>query len=134
MEDFRKKVVARNLESRVTITGSLNELELKRLYASARVFVQTNDDRGFGMPALEAASQGCPFVIPDGQGVGELFTDGREGFFTKERGTEELVEKLTWLLNDKKKATTMGRHGWEKVINNYSWEKHALTLIGELSK
>ena len=133
-EEFRKKVVARNLESRVIITGSLSELELNHLYTTARVFVQTNDDRGFGMPALEAASQGCPFIIPESQGVGELFTDGQEGFFTKERDTKQVLEKLTMLLNDKKKATIMGRHGWEKVINNYSWEKHALTLVGELSK
>lgn len=127
---FSEAVKKYNLEKRVEITGPLSEVDLNMFYGRCRVLLQTNDDRGFGMPALEAASQGCPFVIPQGQGVGELFTDGEDGFFTKERDTDAIVEKLNIVLKNHDLANKMGENGWKKVIEKYSWKKHAELLVG----
>lgn len=131
---FKKLIKNKNLEERVKVTGPIEEKELKQFYSEARVFLQTNDDRGFGMPALEAAAHGCPFVIPMGQGVGELFKDGEDGFFTRERDTKTIISKIQLLLKDPREAERMGESGWQKVVNNYTWQKHAQKLATYLSR
>ena len=133
-EDFRQKVKDERLTDRVEITGALEENKLRRLYQEALVLLQTNDDRGFGLPALEAAAHGCTFIIPQGQGVGELFEDKVDGFFTKERDTKVILEKLKLLIGDPKLARRMGESAWTKVANSYSWEKHAQKLSKEVER
>jgi glycosyltransferase involved in cell wall biosynthesis len=131
---FKAKVVAANLEKRVEVTGPLPEQKLRELFTKAAVFLQISDDRGFGMAALEAASCGCPFIIPQHQGVGELFTDGVEGFITKEKDTKQILAKINLFLKDPDFAKQMGERAWKKVFENYTWEKHAQNLNSEIDK
>ncbi len=130
---FTKLLKDRNFEKQVDIVGSVSEAELSEFYAKALILLQTNDDRGFGMPALEAAGSGTTFIIPRGQGVGEMFQDG-EGFYTKELDTAAITTLLKQLINDKKKAVELGNKAWEKVKNNYSWQKHAEQLVAIITK
>lgn len=133
-KEFQRGLEQQGLEKQIRLTGELSESELNDYYRKARVFLQTNDDRGFGLAALEAAAQGCPFVIPDGQGVCELFAAGEEGFFTKERDTQVILKHLNALLSDQKLAESMGAKAWDKVVKNYSWKKHAEKILKEVEE
>lgn len=126
---FETLVKERGFNKKIDIIGEVNETQLSQYYKDARVLLQTNDDRGFGMPAMEAAAHGTTFIIPEGQGVGELFVDKKDGFYTKENDTKKIVSILTKLLNDKNLAETMGAHAMNKVKANYSWEQHAEKLV-----
>lgn len=128
-QEFERLVQDNTLTEQIEIVGAVSEAELADYYARARVLLQTNDDRGFGMPALEAAGSGTTFVIPEGQGVCSLFTDGTDGFYTKERDTPRIVAHLQQLLDDKPKAVRMGKTAWQNVVKNYSWANHAQALI-----
>lgn len=132
-QQFENKLEKSSASSQIEIVGSVSEAELAVLYAEARVLLQTNDDRGFGMPALEAAGSATTFIIPEGQGVGELFTNG-EGFYTKEKDTTTIVKYLKKLMENKTLATQLGRKAWQKVEGNYSWKKHAEELKGIIKK
>lgn len=127
-EKFEQELKASGLESSIEIIGGVSEEELCVLYGKASVLLQTNDDRGFGMPAIEAASQGTTFIIPEGQGVCDLFTDGHHGFYTKEKDTDQITTHLKKLLNDSSLAKDMGTTAWQQVVNNYSWAQHANLL------
>jgi len=96
------------------------ERDLQKYYAEATVLLQTNDDKGFGMPALEAAGNGTTFIIPEGQGVCSLFQNGIDGYFTKEKETETIVQHLHFLLANRNESENMGRHALETVRNSYS--------------
>lgn len=128
-EDFKKEIIQEGLENQVELTGEISEEKLKELYLNARVFLQTNDDRGFGLAALEAAANGCPFIIPEGQGVCELFENKTDGFFTKERDSSVILTYLKELLNNERKAYEFGKSAREKVVKNYSWKKHAERIL-----
>lgn len=121
---FKEKITEQNLSDQVIVTGKLSEKELNKLYLKARLFFQTQDDRGFGLSALEAAAQGCPFIIPKGQGVGELFKDKEDGFFVGERDTDSFLKLINQLLKDEKLAYRLGKNAYRKVVKEYSWEKH----------
>ena len=127
-QEFEKLVKGNGLAKQIEIVGPVSESELSEYYAHARVLLQTNDDRGFGMPAMEAAGSGTTFIIPRGQGVCSLFVDGEDGFYTKEKDTETILKLLRQLMENKELATRIGNKAWEKAKNNYSWEKHAQEL------
>lgn len=132
--DFLDKVKDSGYENNIEVVGEVNETELKKYYLEALVFLQTNDDRGFGMPALEAASNGTTFIIPKDQGVCALFTNEIDGFFTKEFDTKKISSILAKLLSNREMAIKMGKLAHKKVIENYSWKKHSADIIGAILK
>lgn len=133
-DEFFASVKKRGFTKQIDIVGEVTEAQLANYYARANVVLQSNDDRGFGMPALEAAGHGTTFVIPKGQGVCKLFTDGEDGFYTKEKDTKAIVPILRRLQKNPTKAASMGAKGWEKVVENYSWANHAEALVSVVSR
>jgi glycosyltransferase involved in cell wall biosynthesis len=133
-DEFFASVKKRGFTKQIDIVGEVTEAQLANYYARANVVLQSNDDRGFGMPALEAAGHGTTFVIPKGQGVCKLFTDGEDGFYTKEKDTKAIVPILRRLQKNPAKAASMGAKGWEKVVENYSWANHAEALVSVVSR
>ena len=127
-KEFQEKMRKNNFLKNVDIVGEVSEKELSNYYSQAIVLLQTNDDRGFGMPALEAASNGTTFIIPGGQGVCNLFKNKIDGFYTKEQDTKAIIHYLNKLINNKNQSIRMGKHAWE-TVKNYTWQKHAEKLI-----
>lgn len=127
-QEFENSVKESGFDKQIEVIGEVSESKLSQFIAHARVLLQTNDDRGFGMPALEAAGCGTTFIIPRGQGVCSLFTDGKEGYYTKEKDTKTIILLIKRFIQDKELAVSMGDKAWEKVKSNYSWEKHAQEL------
>jgi glycosyltransferase involved in cell wall biosynthesis len=128
LQEFSAAMKDAKVQDRVRIVGAVSESELGEYYQRSLVLLQTNDDRGFGMPALEAAAHQTTFIIPEGQGVCELFKNGTDGFYTKERDTKTIVKHLKTLIDHPEQAKQMGFIAWEKVKANYSWENHAKLL------
>ena len=128
-EYFEKRVSELKLSQNISIIGAVSEDELSNYYSKALLLLQTNDDRGFGLPALEAAGHGTTFIIPKGQGVCDLFKDKYHGFFTNEKDTQHIVRILKLLLTDNDKALEMGKLAWQHVVKSYSWDKHAKKLV-----
>jgi len=131
-EEFEVLRKEKNLINQIEIVGEVTEDELSNAYSRAMVVLQTNDDRGFGMPALEAAGRGTTFIIPKGQGVCKLFENNKDGYYTKEKDTKKIVKLLKEIMGNPEKATSMGATAWNKVKENYSWEKHAIALSDEI--
>jgi len=126
---FISQVKSRNLENNIDVLGELTEAELKKYYTNARVVLQTNDDRGFGMPALEGAACATSFIIPKNQAVCELFADGVEGFFTVEHDTDKIISLLEKYISSQSFALEKGNLAYKKVRENYSWEQHCRKII-----
>lgn len=115
--------------SRVEIVGEVSEGDLNSLYANARAAVIVNEERGFGLTAIEAASNGCTFIIPDGCGAAQFFEKDRDGFFFKDGDSAELGNYIRTLLGDAGRARSMGEHAWQTVLDKYAWPKHAESVI-----
>ena len=114
---FEHDVRRRGLEHRVELTGRLSEDALGERYARARFVVQTWESPGFGLSPLEAAARGTTFVAPRAQGSGEIFRDGRDGFFFDVNDDAELLAAVERLARDADRATEMGRSAWSTCAN-----------------
>jgi glycosyltransferase involved in cell wall biosynthesis len=121
---FISRMTDLNLSDRVSITGPLGEDDLLDAYSQALVFLQVHTDVGFGLPALEGAGQGCTFIIPEGQGVCDLFSTGKEGFMVEEKKTDMIVGLLRRLIERPKEAVSLGRNAWT-IAQGHSWKRHA---------
>jgi glycosyltransferase involved in cell wall biosynthesis len=121
---FLNRMTELNLSDRVSVTGPVGEDTLLEAYSQALVFLQVHTDVGFGLPALEAAGQACTFIIAEGQGVCDLFSDGKEGFMVEEKNTDKILGLLRRLSEKPEEAVSMGRDALE-VAQHHSWNTHA---------
>lgn len=60
---IKEVVHAKHLDEFVVFFGAASDVELSNLYTHARVFVFPSFMEGFGLPALEALSFGCPVLV-----------------------------------------------------------------------
>ncbi len=123
---FLQQLQKTRLASRVTLLGPITEDDIQELCSRALAYVHTNRE-AFGMQALEAAGAGCPFIIPAGSGVTDLFQDGRHGYFPKENDLQDFSTQVERLSENRKLAMSMGEEAW-KVACQYTWERHARGL------
>jgi glycosyltransferase involved in cell wall biosynthesis len=59
----------------VVFTGYVSDGELKALYRACTAFIFPSKDEGFGLPVLEARSQGAPLILSDIAPFRELGTE-----------------------------------------------------------
>ena len=131
--DYRKRIdiyISKlGLLDRVEIIGETTEEKLNSFYREARVAVIINNERGLGMSALEAASNGCTFIIPSECGICRYFKDKKDGFYFTYGDTNTAKQYLEELLKNERLAYNMGRHAWKTVKEHYGWRKHAEVII-----
>ncbi len=125
-EEFEQKLIKMGLSKKVFVKGKVTEGEKFKLFSRARVLVHPIVE-AFGMMVLEAAGCGCPFIIPKGSGVTELFTDNEHGFFPNEGDLKAFAEKTNQALSDQKTSALMGEKAYNSATG-YSWESHACKI------
>lgn len=74
-EALRAQVRRLGMEHRVHMTGRVTERELHELYRRALALVFPSEYEGFGNPALEAMTNGCPALVSDSGSLPEVVAD-----------------------------------------------------------
>ena len=77
----------------------------------------------------EAQLMKKPVVATNVGGISELMKDNETGFLVKKGSADELIEKLSLLINDKEKRKIMGDAGKKFIENNFNWNKIAKEFI-----
>ena len=73
-----------------------------------------------------------PVVATDVGGIPELMKDNETGFLIEKGNSEQWIEKLSLLLNDKQKRENMGNAGRKFVEENFNWNKITQKFINDL--
>jgi len=113
------------LETRVVFTGPVTDTELRKFYQFADVSVLPSITHGeaFGLVLLESLACSTPVIASNLPGVRTVVDNGCDGLLVKPGDVQSLVEKITYLFEDRDGAREMGRRGREKIEENYSWSK-----------
>lgn len=119
-----KALAARVAPGRVHFAGSLTvRTQLATVYASADVFVHTNDREPFGIAPLEAMAAGVPVVVPDSGGVLSYAHDGNARLVPATAGG--FAAGIADALDDRDPARracarqTAADHAWPVVAQRY---------------
>lgn len=130
-------VAQRGLGNRVHFLGRVPDDDLPQLMRECTLFVHPNrvtgtgDVEGFGIVFLEAASCGLPVIGGKTGGTPDSVDDGHSGYLVDPEDSEELVQKLTRLLEDSDLRLAMGQQG-RKFAESFRWSK-AARLVWEES-
>ena len=82
----------------------------------------------------EAQLMKKPVVATNVGGIPELMKDNETGFLVEKGNAKELIEKISFLINNKEKRKEMGNAGRKFIENNFTWEKIASNFIKDLEK
>ncbi len=117
------------LQEVVTLHGALDGDTVRRMMASAHIFVLASvtatdgDEEGQGLVLQEAQASGTPVLATQHDGFAESIVPGRSGFLVPERDVEALAERLAWLLEHPERWPQMGRAGRGHVEEHYDIRK-----------
>ena len=117
------------LPENLSFTGSIPHSRLPELYQEADVLVNPSLSETFGITLVEAMAAEVPVVATRVGGMVEIVEEGRTGLLTESADPEALAAALTRLLDDQALRLQMGRAGRERVVQLFSWEKVAGSLL-----
>lgn len=98
--------VMRETGKKIVFLGAKTHEELKKIYASADLFVMPSitakdgDKEGFGLVILEAFASGLPIVASRSGGITDIVKDGVNGFLVEEKDVSGMAEQIDRLLKD----------------------------------
>ena len=106
----------------VTYTGYVSDEQLISLYRHAAVFVYPSLYEGFGIPPLEALSQGCPIIVSDCASLPEVCRNWAD--YCRIDNAQDLVHKIEKCIGMKKIKDLS-----DVIKNKYSWQKTAKIML-----
>lgn len=110
------------MEKEVIFPGYLDDHELQKVYALAKVFVFPSLYEGFGMPPLEAMASGCPVVSSNSASLPEVV--GQGGLLIDARNAIKIADSVCGLLDDNQVRLMMIERG-RMQEQKFRWEESA---------
>jgi len=96
--------------------------------------ITTNDSiEGFGLVFLEANFYKIPVIGSYSGGIRDAVKNGKTGLLVKPNNLEDLIEKILYLYDNEEIRIEMGKQGYNRVINEFLWEKRYHDFINILN-
>jgi glycosyltransferase involved in cell wall biosynthesis len=127
--DVEALVAGLGLEKEVKILGFVNQADCPALYANAKVFVRPSFYEGFGLPELEAMSQGTPVVTSKNSSLPEVGSDAV--LYCNPHDVDDLAMVLKNLLTNERLQAALSLKGRERS-GHFSWNKFTEKIINIL--
>lgn len=83
------------------------------------VSAPSGDAEGLPMVVLEAGARGLPVVATRHGGIPEAIVDGETGLLVAEGSSDELADRLAWLLESSERAADLGRNARRHVTLHF---------------
>lgn len=121
--DLARLVRGLGLETKVRLSGFVDESGLVDRYAAADAAVFLSEYEGFGLPALEAASRGVPLVVARRLALTEVV--GEAALLVDPRNEGQIAGALDLLLGDPALRRRLVERGIA-VAARHSWTRTAI--------
>jgi len=109
------------LTDNVVFAGSRSDIAA--LLNLSNTFVLTSHMEANPVSILEAMASGLPVVSTDVGSIGESVQHGQTGYLVPAGDLEQLVDRLTYVLEHPVEALQFGQAGRERVVQNWSLER-----------
>ena len=129
-ETPKLKKLSKNLgiENQVIFLGAGEESTRNKFYKTSDVFIMPSVKKkesveGFGLVFLEANLFKVPVIGTLSGGIKEAIINKKTGFLIEPNDKNSLVEKISFLYNNKEKRIEMGEYGQKRVISSFNWDE-----------
>ncbi|RAP44620.1 MAG: hypothetical protein BZ135_07865 [Methanosphaera sp. rholeuAM6] len=118
----------------IVFKGKIPYEDVMKLCVQTDIFVHPSMySEGLPTSILEAGIMKTAIVATDRGGTCEVINDEKYGLIVEEN-TEDLVEKLNYLLDNPEEITKLKDNIHERIINNFTWKQTAKVVEKELEK
>ena len=128
-EEIKYWVRANGTESKFIFTGYIDCDVKNKLYKVSNAAIFPSLYEPFGIVALEAMAAGCPVVVSDVGGLGELIEHKKTGLKTYVGSPSSLADNLNYILWNNDLATTVKNNALKVVKEKYCWDTIATLTI-----
>lgn len=132
----RQYVRALGLSERVWMPGAVDSATVLKSMRNADIFLQhsvtdpdSGDEEGLPVAILEAMAMGLPVVSTRHAGIPEAVLEAQTGFLVDEWDHLGMSDRLVDLALDSSLRLRMGRAGWERAKERFSWERERSELL-----
>lgn len=121
-----------NVRKRIQFTGFINDEDLPQIYREAELFIFPSKYEGFGLPVIEAMSQGTVVVSSDAASLPEVAGDAGILFHS---GDKESLKKAILNAFDLGKQEKCNRiEKGIRIAHSFSWKREAEKLYQSLTE
>lgn len=124
------------LEQCVTLHGGRCHDKVRELLQESDIFLQhsvtdpqTGDEEGLPVAILEAMAHALPVISTRHAGIPEAVEEGRTGLLVEEGDSKEMAEHIVKLTEDHRLRRGMGKAGWRRCSELFSWERERAELM-----
>lgn len=125
--------LALGINKQISFRGKLSDGDLIRTYQTADLLIlpSINNNEAFGLVLIEALACGVPVLASDLPGVRRVFNDSQEGLLIKAGSTQDLQNKLKFILDHEDKRLAMARAARSLAENKYD-EKNIKSRLKQI--
>lgn len=113
-------------EDKIKFLGYVSDEKLVEYYKNASLFVYPSLFEGFGIPPLEAMSQGTPILLSDIEVLREV--SGDTAFYCDPYNVDDIAEKISYILLNANEVEEK-KKGYAEQLARYSWDISASKLM-----
>ena len=117
------------LGDRVRFTGYMSQDEVAEAMRSHDIFVLPSFAEGVPVVLMEAMASTCPVIATQVAGVGELVTDGENGFLVPPGDVDMLAARIQDLARDPELRHRMGAAGPAQVQKHFDSTEEAARML-----
>jgi spore coat protein SA len=118
--------------ARIEIFGGISRAGLVEHFKQAGVLVLPSIyPEGFGIPIVEAGACFAPAVCGRRGGMPEVVEDQKTGLLVEAGDVDGLASALNRLLDDESLRRSMGEAARQRVIERFTWDRIAESLLSE---
>lgn len=125
LENQKRYVNKLSIRNNVDFLGPLKGKELVKEYQKSSLLVlpSTSEAESFGMVLIEAMACKKPVVGSKIGGIPHVIDHGDNGFLVPPKDPKALAGAIINILKNPELAVKMGNNGYQKVMQNYTWDK-----------
>ncbi len=112
------------LTNNIRVFKFLPREELKKEYATHKIFLLPSLFEGYGNAILEAMASGMVVVISKGLGASEKIQDGHNGFLVEKRDVHGFVRVIKEIITDEGRMSAIGENARD-TVKEMTWERAA---------
>lgn len=125
---FQERLKDFSAFNKVIFGGYRKDLHLIMPNCTIGVVASTGWD-SFPMSTLEMAASGLPIVVSRLQGLVETVSDGETGYLFEPGNSQELSEKIKFLINNTEECDRFSKNARERILKGYTLDHQKRNLI-----
>lgn len=137
-ETLKRKASELGIEDKVTFTGQIPYLEMKAIYRASDFFVFPSLRETTGTVLFEAMSNGLPILTFNQNGADLLIDESCGKKVDINQSLDEIKKDfaggIKTLIENDDLRVQLGKAGYEKILNEYTWESKCKTFENKFLK